>query len=235
MSNDKSRKRLPPYISYRTFENFIGRLEQQIPARIDRSYWGETLSGSTGTQLMAALHFLNLVDNNGRPTNQLKLVASARGEHKSAALREITWDAYDFVLQSSLDLQNATYAQLEEVFHDNFQLTSEVGRKCIKFFISLASSAGTTLSPFMTKRVRLTHTVTGTAGTRNVLKKARQRASRNVAVPHNREVPVEATVPSLEATLLAKFPAFDPSWTDEVKSNWFNAFDKLLKRFPIRA
>ena len=91
MTNDKSRRRLPPYISYRTFENFIGRLEQQVPARIDRSYWGETLSGSTGTQLMAALRFLNLVDNNSKPTTQLKLVASAKGAQKSEALKEITW------------------------------------------------------------------------------------------------------------------------------------------------
>jgi len=66
MTIDKSRRRLPPYISYRTFDNFIGRLQQQVPSRIDRSYWGETLSGSTGTQLMSALRFLNLVDANGK-------------------------------------------------------------------------------------------------------------------------------------------------------------------------
>lgn len=234
MTNDKSRKRLPPYISYRTFENFISRLQQQVPARIDRSYWGETISGSTGTQLMAALRFLNLVDINGKPTNELKLVASARGEQKPAALKEITWEAYSFVLQSSLDLQNATYAQLEEVFHDNFQLTPDVGRKCIKFFISLASNAGTTLSPFVTKRVRWTHASTGTAGSKSVPRKAGQRASRNAVIPHNPEIPEEASSLSSQSILLAKFPAFDPNWSDEVKLKWFSAFDELLKRYPNR-
>jgi len=91
MTIDKSRRRLPPYISYRTFDNFIGRLQQQVPSRIDRSYWGETLSGSTGTQLMAALRFLNLVDTNGKPTNQLKLIAASKGEQRTEALKEITW------------------------------------------------------------------------------------------------------------------------------------------------
>src|SRR3990170_2829624 len=198
MTSDKSRKRLPPYISYRTFENFIGRLQQQVPARIDRSYWGETLSGSTGTQLMSAMRFLNLVDANGKPTNELKMVAAARGTERPAALKEITFEAYNFVLQSSLDLQNATYAQLEEVFHDNFQLTSDVCRKCIKFFISLASSAGTTLSPFVTKRVRWTHATTGTTASKGVPKKIGQRVIRNAVIPHNSEaVPEDVPLVSL--------------------------------------
>ena len=234
MTNDKGRKHLPPYISYRTFENFIGRLQQQVPARIDRSYWGETLSGSTGTQLMSALRFLNLVDANGKPTNELKLVASAKGGERPAALREITFESYSFVLQSSLDLQNATYAQLEEVFHDNFHLTQDVGRKCIKFFISLASSAGTSLSPFVTKRVRLAHSSAGTISSKNVLRKTGQKPNRNLAIPQSQEIPEGASPSSIHAILLAKFPAFDPAWTDDVKAKWFTAFDELLKRFPSR-
>ena len=29
--------------------------------------------------------------------------------------------------------------------------------------------------------------------------------------------------------LLAKFPQFDPAWTDDVKLKWFDAFDRLMK------
>jgi hypothetical protein len=29
--------------------------------------------------------------------------------------------------------------------------------------------------------------------------------------------------------LLAKFPEFDPAWTDDVKLKWFDAFDRLMK------
>jgi len=32
--------------------------------------------------------------------------------------------------------------------------------------------------------------------------------------------------------MLAKFPTFDPNWSDEVKLKWFAAFDELLKRYP---
>ena len=235
MTNEQGRKHLPPYISYRTFENFIGRLQQQVPARIDRSYWGETLSGSTGTQLMSALRFLNMVDGNGKPTDELKMVAASRGEDRPKALHEITFEAYSFVLQSSLDLQNATYAQLEEVFHDNFQLTPDVGRKCIKFFISLASSAGTSLSPFVTKRVRSAHTGSGTAGSKSVPRRTGQKAMRNLAVPRNsEEVQISVQPTSHHALLLAKFPAFDPTWPEDVQTKWFIAFDELLKRYPVQ-
>ncbi|MBI2849577.1 MAG: DUF5343 domain-containing protein [Chloroflexi bacterium] len=234
MTNDKSRKHLPPYISYRTFENFIGRLQPQVPARIDRSYWGDTLSGSTGTQLMAALRFLNLVDSNGKPTIRLKQVAAAKAEQKSAVLKEITSEAYHFVLSSSLDIQNATYSQLEEVFHDNFQLTADVGRKCIKFFISLAGNAGTTLSPFVTKRLR-THIGTGTAGSKSVPKKTVPKLNRNGLIPEDTlRVAPDNHLTTVHSKLLEKFPAFDPAWSDELKSKWFSAYDELLKRYPTR-
>src|SRR3989304_8221868 len=149
---------------------------------------------------MSALRFLNLVDANGKPTDELKLIASARGQDRPAALKEITFEAYSFVLQSSLDLQNATYSQLEEVFHDNFHLTQDVGRKCIKFFISLASSAGTTLSPFVTKRVRLAHSSAGTTGSKSVPRKIGQKAIRNLVIPqHSGESPANISLSSPQA------------------------------------
>lgn len=230
MTNEKSLKRLPPYISYRTFQNFIGRLQQQVPDRIDRSYWGETLSGSTGTQLIAALRFLGLLDNNSKPESQLRLLVSARDEQKTGLLRQIISRSYGFVFQSSLDLQNATYGQLEEVFHSTFQLTPDVCRKCIKFFISLSADARLPLSPFMTKRFRGIPASDRIAGMRNIPKKARHKIKQNSAIPYYlEEIPEDM---SWNSMLLAKFPTFDPNWSEEVKTKWFTAFGELLKLHP---
>ncbi len=81
---DKEKKRLPPYVSYRTFRNFLDGLQVGgMPARIDRSYWGDRLSGTTGTQLISALRFLNLVDASGLPTNRLKMLVAARGPQRN--------------------------------------------------------------------------------------------------------------------------------------------------------
>src|SRR4030042_7125591 len=103
MVTEKGRKHLPPYVSYRTFLNFIEHLQQQMPSRIDRSYYGDILSGSTGVQLMAALGFLHLIDANGKPLERLRPLVAARGEQKAQLLRIIAYEAFDFVLENNLD------------------------------------------------------------------------------------------------------------------------------------
>jgi hypothetical protein len=229
MVNDKSRKRLPPYVSYRTFRNFIDGLQQRMPSRIDRSYWGDMLSGSTGTQLMASLRFLGLIDDYGRPTARLKPLVAAKGDQRNSILRDMANEAYGFVLKGQLDPQAATYAELEELFHDRFQLTGDLSRKCLKFFIELVSDAGMFLSPFITKRFRTAH---GVAGTKAVTKRTSTRTGRNLKIlPTPEEVPYQTP---WDTMLLTKFPTFDPTWSDEVKLKWFAAFDELLKRAQNR-
>jgi hypothetical protein len=178
---------------------------------------------------MAALRFLNLVDANGKPLERLRPLVSARGEQRAQLLRIIAYDAFSFVLESSLDLESATYAQLVEVFHSTFQLTDDVSRKCVKFFIALANDAGMPISPFITKRTRATHT---TSSTKVMSKKSGNRTSRNSLIPQAEdEIPNHSTWNSL---LLSKFPNFDPSWGDDLKLKWFTAFDELLKKGAYR-
>lgn len=224
MVKESSRKRLPPYISYRTFQNFLERLQQGVPARIDRSYWSERLSGSNGTQLMSALRFLGLIDAKDTPTSRLRLLAQANGAQRAEVLKQITSGAFGFVLQDSFDAQSATYSQLEEAF-STFELTDGVRRKCVKFFVELSSDAGIPLSSFITKRLRSAH---GSTGTKPVPKRKGTKPMRNLIVPLDLEkIPAET---SWDRMLLTKFPTFDPSWSDEVKLGWLQAFDGL--KFP---
>ncbi len=222
--NDTTRKRLPPYISYRTFRNFVDSLQVGgIPARIDRSYWGDRLSGTTGTQLMTALRFLGLIDANSIPTNRLRLLVSARGPQKTELLRQIAYEAFTFIFRSSFDPQNGTYSQLEEIFHSQFELTGDVSRKCIKFFLMLASDAGIHLSSFITKRLKTPRSGTGARNS----KKVATRTSGNSVVPEKTvEMPYHN---SWDTMVLNKFPTFDPAWSEEVKLKWFDAFNELLK------
>jgi hypothetical protein len=225
MTIEKGRKHLPPYVSYRTFYNFVERLQQRMPSRIDRSYWGELLSGSNGTQLMAALRFLYLIDINGKPMDALRRLVEAKGELRARVLHDVADDAYGFVLKSSLDLESATYAQLVEVFHSTFQLTDDVSRKCVKFFIAIAHDAGLKVSPFITRKTRATRTNTGT---KNNSRKVSARTNIVSAIPQE-----EDKIPntnSWHGMLLSKFPNFDPSWPDEIKLKWFSAFDEMLKK-----
>jgi len=219
--SDKGRKPLPPYVSYRTFRNFIDGLQLGIPSRIDRSYWGDKYSGSTGTQLMTALRFLGLIDNNGMPMTRLKQLVSAKGAQRTSILQQIAYVAFDFLAEGQLNPEVATYAQLEEIFYNNYQVTGDVSRKCIKFFVSLESDAGVSLSPFIMKKSRVKRAGSGR-------KKSSSRTNRNAQVPSKTD-----SIPpnnNWHEMVLAKFPTFDPAWSDEVKLKWFEAFDLLLKK-----
>jgi hypothetical protein len=95
----------------------------------------------------------------------------------------------------------------------------------LKFFIELVSDSGMSLSPFITKRFRAAH---GGTGTKTGTKRTSTRTSRNLKIPQTpEEVPYQTP---WDTMLLTKFPTFDPTWSDEVKLQWFAAFDELLKR-----
>lgn len=225
MATDSLHKNLPPYVSYRTFRNFIDGLQQGMPARIDRSYWGDRWSGSSGSQLVAALRFLGLVDSNGAPTSRLRQLASARDAQRTEILKQIASQAFAFLLPESLDAQTATYAQIEELLHKNYHVTADVSRKCIKFFLGLAADAGIPLSPFIIKKSR--GRAAG-AGTKRTSSRGTVRPKMDSVIPQSeREIPDKW---SLDKMLLSKFPTFDPNWTDEVKIKWFDAFETLFRR-----
>lgn len=228
MDNDTGRKALPPYVSYRTFRNFIDELQVGIPARIDRSYWGERYSGSTGTQLMTALRFLGLINGGSVPTTRLRQLVSAAGAQRSEVLKQIARTAFDFLAERSLDPGVATYAQLEEAFSSTYQMTGDVTRKCIKFLVSLLDDAGVSLSPYIVKKSK---TIRSSIGKKGPTKKTISRTNGNLSASSNSD-PIPSQIVWYEM-VLAKFPNFDPAWTDEVKLKWFEAFDSLLNRGGI--
>jgi hypothetical protein len=224
------KKRLPPYISYRTFQHFIEMLEQEsvLPSRIDRSYWGDKFSGSVGTQLIGALHFLGLIGNDSAPTLHLKELVQRRGSQRNEVLKQITVDSYVFVLGKDFDGQKATHQQMEELLHKNFQLTDDVARKCIKFFVSLATEADVKVSPFILKNHRNSPNST-------IIKKPSRKITARTKIDYIEptmfeEIPKTSPSGELMGNLLKKFPELDPAWTDEVKLKWFDAFFEMLKR-----
>lgn len=227
-------KSLPPYISYRTFWNFLDGLKAAVPARIDRSYWGDKFSGSTGGQLIAALKYLRLIDGVGVPTLRLRQIVFAKGPQRSDLLQQLTREAYPFFIEA-LDPTAATYSQLEEKLKENFQITTDVGHKCIKFFIGLSGDAGINLSPFITRKSKNTRATSTTKKTKKGLTQTTEfimngvSPDLNVASESASDIPSH---PSISQLLLAKFPAFDPTWTEEVKLRWFGAFDELLQKVP---
>jgi hypothetical protein len=245
MTTDMGRKHLPPYVSYRTFHNFVDRLQQQgTPQRIDRSYWSEILSGSTGPQLMAAMRFLGLIDANAKPTPRLLALVPADGEKRVQLIRGIASEAFSFVTKSNLDLASATYAQLDECFQNSFSLTDDVKRKCVKFFIAMAGDGGISISPHIIKHTR---SARNGAPVKNGARKTVPKSNPGAKVPQPVDIPQPVNIPQgnnirhvteelpdhsteLIGKLLDKFPNFDPGWNDELKQRWMVCFDEFFRK-----
>jgi hypothetical protein len=222
---ERNKKRSPPYVSYRSFITLLEELQRGVPARIDRSYWGDKFSGSTGTQLVSALRFLNLVDANGVPTVQLRELATAKSLQRSETFKKISYESFTFLASSSFDTKTATYAQLEEMFNEFYQVDRDVARKCIKFFIELCEDASIPLSEFITKKSKKVHS---TPVVEKIPKRNGIRTNQNLVIPNIAELVPKPV--SWKELLLQKFPSFDPTWPNDVQLKWFEAFDELLKR-----
>ena len=75
MIMEEAWRQIPPCISYQDFSNFIVKLRQHLPTRVDRS-WERCFPLVTGSRLISAMRFLNLIDLDARPTFRLKLSQS---------------------------------------------------------------------------------------------------------------------------------------------------------------
>ena len=137
--------RTPPYTSYRTFKTFIQDLhEHGVPSRIDRSVLMR-FSGVVGTQLVHALRFLCLVEEQGRPTLRLKELVNAHGAGRwPEELLELLRQEYAPMF--AIDLETATPSHFNEAFRKAFPAADAVVQKCVTFFLYAANDAGVKIS-----------------------------------------------------------------------------------------
>jgi hypothetical protein len=135
----------PPYTSYRTFKTFIEDLhEHGVPSRIDRSVLTR-FSGIVGTQLMHALRFLGLIEEDGRPSPRLiKLVSAHATAHWPETLLEML--GREYAPMFAIDLETATPSHFNEAFRRAFPAADAVVQKCVTFFLYAANDAGVKIS-----------------------------------------------------------------------------------------
>jgi hypothetical protein len=135
----------PPYTSYRTFKTFIEDLhEHGVPSRIDRSVLTR-FSGVVGTQLMHALRFLGLIEDDGRPTERLKALVKAHGSREwPQQFLELL--RHEYAPMFAIDLESATPSHFNEAFRKAFPAADAVVQKCVTFFLYAANDAGVRIS-----------------------------------------------------------------------------------------
>jgi hypothetical protein len=215
-------KKIPPYAPYKTFANFLGSMKD-VPTRIDRGLM-RSMSGSLQAQLIATLEYLNLIKPiNGATTEKFAQLIRSEGAEREKHLKDIVTSSYAFLYKDSFDLTRATSQELQDEFVKE-GTSGDTTRKCIAFFMSIAKAAGITLSPHFKKpRGRKP----GTAINRT---KARHILLRRWDDPAEGSLQSSTKMP-MDHLLLSKFPSFDPTWPEDVKKAWFEAFSELRKDF----
>jgi hypothetical protein len=212
----------PPYVSYKTFSGFIDRLHQKgTPNRIDRSFLA-FLSGSNQSQLLAALRHLGLISPNGLRTDRLDALAKSVGNEYTTSLGNILKQSYPFLF-NRFDLRRATLQEIEDKFSEA-GASGDTLRKSITFFLNAAKAADIPTSPFITRmRRRRKSPLAGADRELSVGEGPSKLRSRDVKNSSD-------GAGGWAELLVAKFPQFDPTWPDELKAKWFEAFEKLTEK-----
>ena len=219
----RSNNRKPPYTSYQTLKTMAQQMnEHGLPSRIDRSVL-TNFSGAVGTQLLTALKFLNLTDNDGHPTDALnELVTSYGTEEWSKNLSDIVRKAYEPIFE--LDLQTASPNQFTDKFRAAYPSTEDVSRKSITFFLNAAQDSEITISPYIlkNKKPRLASKKKGAgAGAR--------KRNTGASAKSNSQPPVDDAQPKSPSEIILGF--FDPEEMEDAEQE---AVWTLLKYFKSK-
>lgn len=145
-SNPEAAASVPfPYVAYKTFKTAIDRFgETDLPSRLDHSAF-PTMAGGTFSQLRSAFRFLDLIDDEGVPTESLSLLVNAT--ETKPILRDLVKRAYADIFDA-LDIAKGTPAQLEQAIK-NSGVSGDTARKARVFFLKLVEESGMEVSQFI--------------------------------------------------------------------------------------
>lgn len=148
--SDANAKSTPAaYLPFRTFLGAIDALQHGIPKQIDRTIW-RSQSGVVQSQILMAMRFFGLVDDQDRPTPALHRLVDGkdkRVECVAALLRH----AYREIVDR--DLTKMTPKMLEDAM-EAYSVTGETKRKAVTFFLQAAKYAEIPMHPLLSGQVR---------------------------------------------------------------------------------
>lgn len=212
---------VPPYISFAQLLNVLERMAQEgVPGRIDRSYLA-TWSGSAQAQFLKAAESVGLRDEHGRPTDTLKRLV-AEPDARPAIIGEILREHYAGAIALGED---ATSAQLDEVFREFPGISGSTTRKAITFYLHAAKFAGIPTSKFFTAG---RGTGSGSSGARAPRARNTRRERQVTSDPPEIPKPAAKVVPALIGALVGKLPAGDDGWTQGEARAWLSLMEQAI-------
>lgn len=195
--SDKPKKTTPPYTTIGAFVSLLNKLRDTgVPSRIDPSVFGNA-SGSVSYSVIAALKFLRLIDDDGKPSKAFTGLVKATDDARPALLAQVIRDGYPSLFGGALDLTNATAAEFDEHMRKEFDVQGSTVDKIATFFILAAKQAGIELSPHLAAR----KSVSGSSSSKKSAKQ-RKRDDQTPADDVNDTPPPPITEKALEYRLV---------------------------------
>jgi len=149
---EKTKNVSPPYATYGSFINFINKLrETGVPSRIDPSVFGGA-SGSVSYSVIAALKYLGLIEEDGKPTQLFSTLVNASDEERSKILDSVIRAGYPSLFSETMNLKRATAGEFDDLIRKEFDVQGSTVDKIAAFFISAAKQAQIELSPHLVAR-----------------------------------------------------------------------------------
>lgn len=214
----------PPYVSYPSYKTLLTDLKEHgVPSRIDRSVL-RRFSGVVGTQLLTALRFLHLVDDQSQPTERMNELVGALGTTDwNTTMIAVLQAEYSPLF--GLDLGNATASHFDETFRKSFPGSDSVLQKSVAFFLAAAKDSGIIISD------RVMHgrkTRTAGAGGKPRAAKAPKPNPPNkpASKPPQTETENQANDLNLHPLLMELLRKIPPegNWPKEHRLRWFRVF-----------
>jgi hypothetical protein len=210
----------PVYVPYATLISSLDALQKNgIPSSgvIDKTIW-DTQSGTIRGQLILAYKFLGFIDGNRKVLPTLPPLVAAAGDDRKPLLRKVIEDKYRSVISEGL----ATISPGQ--FNDAFRKLNVDGStltRATRFFVKACVEVGIPIAKRFSERTRA-------SGPRK--KRAPNSGKQIDEVIVNKPGGTPET--TWEEKLLEKFPKFDPEWSEELKTKWFEGFGRLMGAKP---
>lgn len=222
MNQSDASENTKPYCAWGTFETCLDHLNGVgIPNVVDRNAMPPTLSGASKYEVLGALKSLSLIDKDGRPNTTLlpRLVSPDSRKETMVGILETNYSGL-----FSLPLSTAGPTEINKWFSDN--AGGSTAQRAKAFFIRAAKANGIAMHSLVAQGAR------SSSGGIKRRKNGRRMAKVPESAPPPRvdDLDKPATSGSPDGILdklLDKFPDFDPSWSAEVQSKWFEGFGRL--------
>jgi hypothetical protein len=209
----------PVYVPYATLISALDTLRTHgIPrtGKIDKSIW-DSQSGTIQAQLILAFRFLGLIDDQKTVLPALPPLVAASAEERKPLLKKLIEDKYRDIV--SLDLTTISQGQLDEAFR-KFDINGSTLTRATRFFVKACSELGIPMAKRFSERARPVG---------SPKRKKAANGSKSPDVDPGDTNPMRKGNTTWEERLLEKFPTYDPTWSDELKTKWFEGFERLMK------